>query len=114
VEQILKHRKRGQGYKYLIKWVSYPITEASCEPKSNPRTPSTLDYMLFFEKSKSTSNLCQQNHVRWNDLEECLKIECLIKDMHQKYTYMFQPYQYFSRPTPLSPHQVLAEIRSKK
>jgi hypothetical protein len=22
VEQILKHRKRGQGYKYLIKWVS--------------------------------------------------------------------------------------------
>jgi hypothetical protein len=34
VEQILKHRKRGQGYKYLIKWVGYPITEASWEPKS--------------------------------------------------------------------------------
>jgi Chromo (CHRromatin Organisation MOdifier) domain len=35
VEQILKHKKRGQGYEYLIKWVSYPITKASWEPKSN-------------------------------------------------------------------------------
>jgi Chromo (CHRromatin Organisation MOdifier) domain len=35
VEQILKHRKRGRGYKYLIKWVSYLITEALWEPKSN-------------------------------------------------------------------------------
>jgi Chromo (CHRromatin Organisation MOdifier) domain len=35
VEQILKHRKRGQGYEYLIKWVSYPITKASWELKSN-------------------------------------------------------------------------------
>jgi Chromo (CHRromatin Organisation MOdifier) domain len=35
VEQILKHRKRGQGYEYLIKWVGYPITKASWEPKSN-------------------------------------------------------------------------------
>jgi hypothetical protein len=35
VEQILKHRKRGRGYEYLIKWVSYLITEASWEPKSN-------------------------------------------------------------------------------
>jgi Chromo (CHRromatin Organisation MOdifier) domain len=35
VEQILKHRKRGRGYRYLIKWVSYPITKASWEPKSN-------------------------------------------------------------------------------
>jgi Chromo (CHRromatin Organisation MOdifier) domain len=35
VEQILKHRKRGRGYEYLVKWVGYPITEASWEPKSN-------------------------------------------------------------------------------
>jgi Chromo (CHRromatin Organisation MOdifier) domain len=35
VEQILKHRKHGWGYEYLIKWVSYPITKASWEPKSN-------------------------------------------------------------------------------
>jgi hypothetical protein len=35
VEQILKHRKRGRGYEYLIKWVGYPITKASWEPKSN-------------------------------------------------------------------------------
>jgi Chromo (CHRromatin Organisation MOdifier) domain len=35
VEQILKHRKCGQGYEYLIKWVGYLITKASWEPKSN-------------------------------------------------------------------------------
>jgi Chromo (CHRromatin Organisation MOdifier) domain len=35
VEQILKHRKHGQGYEYLIKWIGYPITEALWEPKSN-------------------------------------------------------------------------------
>jgi Chromo (CHRromatin Organisation MOdifier) domain len=35
VEQILKHKKRGRGYEYLIKWVSYLITEALWEPKSN-------------------------------------------------------------------------------
>jgi hypothetical protein len=35
VEQILKHRIRGRGYEYLIKWVGYPITKASWEPKSN-------------------------------------------------------------------------------
>ena len=31
VETILEHRKRGQGYQYLIKWEGYPITEASWE-----------------------------------------------------------------------------------
>ena len=35
VEQILKHRRRGQGYEYLVKWAGYPITEASWEPKSS-------------------------------------------------------------------------------
>jgi hypothetical protein len=45
--------------------------------------------MLLFGKSKSTPNLHQQNPVPWNDLEECLKIEHLIEDMHQEYAYMF-------------------------
>jgi Chromo (CHRromatin Organisation MOdifier) domain len=35
VKQILKHRKRGRGYEYLVKWVNYPITKALWEPKSN-------------------------------------------------------------------------------
>jgi Chromo (CHRromatin Organisation MOdifier) domain len=35
VEQILKHRKHGRGYEYLIKWVSYPIAKAWWKPKSN-------------------------------------------------------------------------------
>ena len=34
VETILKHRRRGRGYQYLIKWEGYPITEASWEPES--------------------------------------------------------------------------------
>jgi hypothetical protein len=70
--------------------------------------------MPFFGKSKSTPNLCRQNPVPWNDLEECLKIERLMEDMHQEYAYMFRPYQHFRRPTPLSLHQVLAELRQNK
>jgi hypothetical protein len=35
VQQILKHRKHRRGYEYLIKWVSYPVTKALWEPKSN-------------------------------------------------------------------------------
>jgi hypothetical protein len=54
-----------------------------------PRTPSALDHMPFFGQSKSTPNLCQQNPVPWNNLEECLKIKCLMEDMHQEYAYMF-------------------------
>jgi hypothetical protein len=45
--------------------------------------------MPFFGKSKSTPNLRWQNPVPWNDLEECLKIERLMEDMHQEYAYMF-------------------------
>jgi hypothetical protein len=45
--------------------------------------------MPFFGKSKSTPNLRRQNPVPWNGLEECLKIERLMEDMHQEYAYMF-------------------------
>ena len=34
IETILKHRKRGRGYQYLIKWEGYPISEASWELES--------------------------------------------------------------------------------
>jgi hypothetical protein len=33
VETILKHRRRGRSYQYLIKWEGYPISEASWEPE---------------------------------------------------------------------------------
>ena len=33
IETILNHRKRGQGYQYLIKWTGYPISDASWEPE---------------------------------------------------------------------------------
>ena len=32
VEEILKHRKRGHGYQYLIKWKNYPLGERTWEP----------------------------------------------------------------------------------
>ena len=35
IETIPKHRKRGRGYQYLIKWEGYPILEASWEPESS-------------------------------------------------------------------------------
>ena len=34
VESILKHRRRGQGYQYLLKWKGYPITNAMWESES--------------------------------------------------------------------------------
>ena len=34
VESILKHRHRGRGYQYLIKWKVYPITDATWEAKT--------------------------------------------------------------------------------
>jgi Chromo (CHRromatin Organisation MOdifier) domain len=35
VETILRHRRRGQSYQYLIKWEGYPISEASWNPKKH-------------------------------------------------------------------------------
>jgi len=35
VEEILKHRKRGRGYQYLIKWKNYPLSERSWVPTRN-------------------------------------------------------------------------------
>jgi len=35
VETILRHRKRGRGYQYLVKWTGYPITEATWEPEAS-------------------------------------------------------------------------------
>jgi hypothetical protein len=77
-------------------------------------TSPTLDNMPFFGKSRSTPNLCWQISIPWNDLEECLKIEHLMEDMHQEYSYMFWPYQHFQHPTPLTLYQVLAKLKSTK
>ena len=33
VENILRHRKRGRGHQYYVKWRGYPISEASWEPE---------------------------------------------------------------------------------
>jgi len=34
VEQIIGHRKCGQGYQYHVLWKGYPITEAMWEPET--------------------------------------------------------------------------------
>src|SRR5271168_2981640 len=31
VESIIKHRRRGRGYQYYLKWKKYPITKATWE-----------------------------------------------------------------------------------
>ena len=33
VDNILKHRKRGRGHQYYVKWKGYPISEATWEPE---------------------------------------------------------------------------------
>jgi hypothetical protein len=35
VETILRHRKRGRGYQYYVKWRGYPISDASWEPENS-------------------------------------------------------------------------------
>ena len=35
VESIVKHRRRGRGYQYYVKWKGYPITDATWEPESS-------------------------------------------------------------------------------
>jgi hypothetical protein len=54
--------------------------------------------MPFFGKSKSTPNLRRQNPIPWNDLEECLRIERLMEDMHQEYAYIFDHINTFDAP----------------
>ena len=57
--------------------------------------------MSLFRKTKSTPNLHQPREYKpHNVLEECLELECLIKDMMHKYIYMYWPYQHFWCPTP--------------
>ena len=34
VETILKHRRRGRGYQYYVKWKGYPITKATWESET--------------------------------------------------------------------------------
>ena len=34
VESIIRHRRQGCGYQYLLKWKGYPITDATWESES--------------------------------------------------------------------------------
>ena len=34
VDSIVRHRRRGCGYQYLVKWVGYPITETTWESET--------------------------------------------------------------------------------
>ena len=53
IETILKHRKRGWGYQYLIKWEGYPISEALWEPESS------------FSKDRDLLDLYKKQHLIW-------------------------------------------------
>ena len=35
IETILKHQRRGRGYRYFVLWKGYPVTEATWEPSSS-------------------------------------------------------------------------------
>jgi hypothetical protein len=43
VEAIVAHKKQGQRFKYLIKWLGYPTSENTWEPESNLKhSPAVL------------------------------------------------------------------------
>ena len=42
VEFITQHRKRGQGYQYLVKWKGYPTADNTWEPESNLKHAAEL------------------------------------------------------------------------
>jgi hypothetical protein len=42
VEAIIAHRKQGQHFKYLIKWLGYPTSENTWEPESNLKHSAML------------------------------------------------------------------------
>ena len=35
IETILRHQRRGRGYRYFVLWKGYPITEATWEPSTS-------------------------------------------------------------------------------
>ena len=35
VEAIIRHKKKGRGFHYLVKWSGYPTSENSWEPEGN-------------------------------------------------------------------------------
>lgn len=51
VEQVLRHRKKGRGYQYEIKWKDYPPEDNTWEPSSH--LPKTLlgDYWRHQERA---------------------------------------------------------------
>ena len=42
VEAIIAHKKWGRGFRYLIKWVGYPISDNTWEPESNLKGATDL------------------------------------------------------------------------
>jgi hypothetical protein len=52
VEEIINHRKCGQGYQYLVKWKDYPLNEHMWEPAQHLVTKKILD------KYQEEHNIC--------------------------------------------------------
>jgi Chromo (CHRromatin Organisation MOdifier) domain len=42
VEEILRHRRRGRGYEYLVKWKGYDTDDSTWEPTANLREVGSL------------------------------------------------------------------------
>jgi Chromo (CHRromatin Organisation MOdifier) domain len=77
VETILKHRRRGRSYQYLIKWEGYLISEASWEPET------------AFSNDGNLLSLYKQRHQLWNIL-------CLVKcseELEKQHNQLFLPCQ---------------------
>jgi hypothetical protein len=62
VEEILKHRRIGKGYQYLVKWKDYPHSESTWEPSRNllPRAAEILAEYIVSKNLKSPKDLSVQ------------------------------------------------------
>ena len=50
-EKILQHRKRNRKVKYLVKWLNYPKSQSTWEPKDNISDKHHIDSYLLSQNS---------------------------------------------------------------
>ena len=62
VEKIIKHRNKGKGDEYLVKWLGYPESENTWEPATHLTNCQQL--LREFEANQATARLDQPSNPR--------------------------------------------------
>ena len=123
VDSILKHRRRGRGYQFYVKWKGYPISEAMWESESafsddgdtlsqyKQVTSCDRHYnMPSMRLSKSTPDLRKQPSsflrltAEEND-QKYIQLEKMIEGWEKEYDFMDHPIKLKQEPRPTIPSQ---------